>query len=943
MPPVHLRMRGLMTGPNQLEAPEGALLEAENVMIVRPGIIEPRLGREPYDFLPNTGGVEITPADYLIRGLIPIEGNYPTSGTAVLIYSESVGSPGTFRYDYLNGSAPITGLPKGFYTNSVPKFAAARLNRYIAGNTGTFKLEFLTTTAAVRAGLVRPAIVGTVAASNAGAGVPDNTVYAYRAVIRREDGNGLIVRSPPSISYPEAQAVSGSTGWKPKPVVFLASDVIAGDVIELYRTKSVSGSDLSTVGAEFFLAQTHELTSAEVTAGSYTFVDDTLDDNLGAPLYTNGTQEGDAMGNDPPPAAADVWWSGDVMWWGDCRDQEHMSLALINADRDNDGLQHTSEAGDITSGSAVITNMVNTADIHVGMAIGTTADEPDNCGTYWTGHSEGQLYVISKTATSVTMSRNAAATGAAVTVYFFDVLKIGLDNQAYFYATGAAGASPLGRKRFILAASDERTTANRIAIQMDGVIDTTRLIAHSFGADAFSIRPGQLLIEEDGVALTNSLSGDVILAKSSAPLAWDPVLPGMLETDVPWEKGWRRNALRYSKPLEPEHAPAVNVTYVGSSNDAVMRGLRVGDVDVIFTEKGIYRRSGSYPAFRLDAIDNRQIRLLHRDACCVLRGKAYAWTTHGVIATDGYQITEINVPVVGVGYDSEELRVVAQQRYERGFIVRGCFMVACEERRLVILGVPSSDSGDDKAERLWVYCERTDAWTRWNLQPRAACVTATGNLILDGGAAFWRITQDRGEATTDFVDEYDVATYVSISGDGLTVTIDSDDIEFLPAVGDYVAGASGTLGVVTLVTSSVGEWGLRYVLTVDSAIDGQGGTVTVYRAFECAVAWPPITMPTGYLWREATLTMRELDSDLITTPTCYFGGRTERSTLYETTISMTPPTDAARSKLIRMGPSRQIMRAAQLEPRFRIKQPQVRWSLQGVKLELEPTSERVAR
>ena len=38
------QFRGILTNPNQLELPDGALLEASNVSLLRPGVLRPRKG-----------------------------------------------------------------------------------------------------------------------------------------------------------------------------------------------------------------------------------------------------------------------------------------------------------------------------------------------------------------------------------------------------------------------------------------------------------------------------------------------------------------------------------------------------------------------------------------------------------------------------------------------------------------------------------------------------------------------------------------------------------------------------------------------------------------------------------------------------------------------------------------------------------------------------------
>lgn len=114
----------------------------------------------------------------------------------------------------------------------------------------------------------------------------------------------------------------------------LPSTVVAGDRLLTYRTGVAAGG--VNPGDIMYIADEHEITSAEVTAGLVTLVDNTPDELRGKPLYTNGTQGGILRQNERPPLAKVLCGFDDYMMCMNVQGPERFSFRLLAVPDDFD-------------------------------------------------------------------------------------------------------------------------------------------------------------------------------------------------------------------------------------------------------------------------------------------------------------------------------------------------------------------------------------------------------------------------------------------------------------------------------------------------------------------------------------------------------------------------------------------------------------------------------
>lgn len=942
-----LAVTGLYTGPNPLKAPEGALLEAENVMSVRPDILEYRPG------FARDGTAPLDVSGNAPEGMFPFDGD-------MLVYNDNAAGSNK-RFDWAATELNVTGIGSTtkvtLHDFAPPRAMLARKNLYVCSRAGQYKLTSASDTAAERCGLVRPALRSASHVTGSAVVVGNANSYAHRFCFRKEDANEVITRSPPSVSYPR----TNSTGSTADPTYTIwTGTLVAGDVIEVYRTKTRVGNTAAVrraVGAEFWLAQEYRVTAADVSAGYASIRDTTVDADLGAALYTNPTREGELKANDPPPASADVVWWKSCAWWLNTRPQQKIVRTLVDAgaSRTDNGMTYVAKTGvTISSGNATITGFADTDEIHVGMAISTSADDPTVCAQF-----AATARVASKTSTTVTMSSAALGNAAVVTRYFYDVVRVAMGATAYgagdvaveVFAAGTSG-SALGVWRFDSDSGTPRDVARELAYAINGCAAESfsiKAVASSFGEDAFSVAPGALALEEAGVGTTIGAATTIVdlefACSSTTAFNDQPTWPAYYSrSSDTWEE---RNGLRYSKPDQPDHAPATNSIRIGSENLHGLKAVPLESALIVFREDGIYRVTGEAPdSWTITTLD-QQTRLLSASAVDVIDNRAYAWTDRGVVVVSENGVSPLSEPVVGMGNAADELKA-RRLDFTRGNTNKGCFMVAWPTRGLVCLAVPASIS-DVYSELWWVYSISTGTWSRFLLSSRCAAFDAERNaLYVESGEGDWfEIRRERLELGFEGAcDDEHAVTLVETPSPTTIVIPDSDIDRWIPAAGDLIYQDLGQGEAVARVESAEYDGNLNeWTITTEGAHGfADEELATAVECIEATVAWRPITAGSpkrGMLWREGLFGFREVLAEGDgATPTpldwrVFMGAKTDREfATYETTIDVDLDESELPTVFARGGVRSEVARCSHLYPRMRIVD-RVRWHLVQLSLEIE--------
>lgn len=301
---VDLQPVGLWTYPNPLSAvPKGALTIAENLVIDRPHVLEPRRGINPIGpvFTAN------------VNKLYGFQNQVIASYSNKLAYYSS---DFLVRTDYSGTYSP----PVGAITIHS---ALANKNIYFTTSTGVQKLDSITgniTFAGAPAGLDG-------SGTTTGVGwFSDQTQVAYRILFGYTDANGNLILGAPS----QRIVVSNNTGGDTN--VSLTFTLPAGltTIWEYQIYRSPMSVDLNTEpNDECALVYTGNPTNTDLSNGFITIID-TIDDSLkGAFIYTASSQQGIAQANYQPPIATDFTTFRNFTFYANTTSQQQFLITLV--------------------------------------------------------------------------------------------------------------------------------------------------------------------------------------------------------------------------------------------------------------------------------------------------------------------------------------------------------------------------------------------------------------------------------------------------------------------------------------------------------------------------------------------------------------------------------------------------------------------------------------
>jgi hypothetical protein len=313
---LNLKISGLYTNPNQFsEIPEGALQRADNIVIDKGSVAEPRRGQAKYGQLPAsyTGSVDAL---------------YDYDGTLLVSYDNKLArdnGSGTFT-PYGNPYAP----PSGHRIKSTQ----ANKNFYFTTSSNIKKMSVVTDEP-INAGAPR-ALEGYCAIGGTSGFLANNNSCAYRFVWGYKDANNNLIIGSPSGRATITNTVSGNR--KVDITLYVPDDVSVGYFYQAYRSVQV-GTDIEPPD-DLQLVYEGNLTSGEKAAGLLTFTDITPDDLRGAFLYTSPTQEGILQSNDEPPFCVDLCTYKSMTFYANTKGRQNIFLTLISATGTAPGLSN---------------------------------------------------------------------------------------------------------------------------------------------------------------------------------------------------------------------------------------------------------------------------------------------------------------------------------------------------------------------------------------------------------------------------------------------------------------------------------------------------------------------------------------------------------------------------------------------------------------------------
>lgn len=346
---LDLKIKGLYSNPNQLgmETPLGALAKADNVVIDRDSIADSRRGQTQYAELL---AVPLKEFEYQDTLLVNYSTNmaYDSDNDGTMVdYSGSFASPD-----------PLVRIHS----------LEANQNFYITTLAGIKKLDSVTSQFTSAGGI--KALYGTAALSNPGF-MSNNVQVDYRMVWGKIDANGNEIIGAPS----QRLVVVNSTGSTAN--ITTTWQIPAGiDTTYFYRIYRSGESAGVSFPPDDEVQQVKEgvPTSAEISAGSFSFYDQVPNTLRGAFLYTDPSQEGILKSNEPPPFALDMCLFRNCVFYFNTKSKQRFEFSLVSVGdnstggafgyQTNNGTTHTNTTIDALTkkASVIIQDLTYTAD-----------------------------------------------------------------------------------------------------------------------------------------------------------------------------------------------------------------------------------------------------------------------------------------------------------------------------------------------------------------------------------------------------------------------------------------------------------------------------------------------------------------------------------------------------------------------------------------------------
>jgi hypothetical protein len=862
-----LTVKGLYTDPNSFsEVPDGALIEATDCVIVKPGVGESRRGQKEYGLL---NGIPDKLFDFDDSVLAHYDNKmaYDSGNGAFVEYSGSFNTPmSAFR----------------------PRGVEASQNFYLTTDDGVKKLTSLTSQFTDSGGI--QGLSGEFDSFSAPGFMTNNVQVAYRIMWGKKDANDNEIVGVPS---PRLVVVNDSGSTADVTMTWQIPDDITTDYFyRVYRSGESAG--VSSVPDDN-LQQVKEgsPTSGEITAGEFTFTDSIPNNLRGAFLYTSPAQEGILQANEPPPFCVDMTLYKTFMFYFNTKSKQRLFVNLISVGdntlggsfgyQTNNGTTHTNTTidgltkaasiiiqdltytadtagvagndisitytGGGTAGAEVVTVSGNSISVQIQSGVSTATQvktavdasvaasalisvavsgtgataqttvaqtflEDGFDTTYLnvgmrvvgTGVVSGTLISSIDSISSITVD-TATTASATVAMEFQD--RFSIDSMNYW----AASTADYANRKFIAyldgtPGENIETTAQNLISAINQ--DPNNSTVYAFYTSNYNDLPGQILLQERGI------NGSTFAITSTNGESFSPVVPSSGTTFVS-DNDAKQNRAMFSKSSQPEAVPIVNFLDIGSENYPILRGIALRDsVFVLKQNEGIFRITGTDPSnFNVSLFDS-SASIIAPESAVVLNNQIFCFSDQGIIV-----ISESGVQIISIPVESD-LSEVSSSQFPN--FSETAFGVSYETERQYILFTVSED-GDDYPTKGWVYNTITNAFTNWDLTRSCGIVLNSDNKLYMGNPDDSYIYQERKSfSRSDYCDKEFSVTVVSSDEYEITLS-DTTDL----GAGDVIV-QDNFEAVIESVDSST-------VITVSVDYDWVAGSATVYQKIPAKIAW----------------------------------------------------------------------------------------------------------
>lgn len=811
---VTLKARGLYTFPNTLsENPEGSLTTADNCVIDRNSVIEPRRGFAKYG---NTFGVSADRCSQLIS------------------YKERLLRHFNSTLQYDNGTGTFTSF-NGSYAEAETgikiKSLEANGNLYFTSSTGVKRIsassasQFVSTAGFIRnaGGIKALDVTGTVNYSTAGffgSTVGGNGAkVAYRVVWGVKDNNTNLILGAPSSRLVVTNFSDTDSGTVDLQFA-IPSEIGTTDTqyfYQIYRTAVVEAAfaDLDDLdpGDEMNLVIEDFPTSSELTSTRVVSVNDLTPEDFragGTLLYTNPVSgEGILQANDVPPLAVDIASFRNVVFYANTKTRQRLDLALLSVSSLTSGTSTIS----ITDGTTTNTYKFRGVKEITEFTFDTQANTTD--GGYFLINSASNLrkYFVWMDKTGTTTEPSAADTigrlavrvdiSAAVTADdVADEVQAAIDDLDDFVATvntatvtvtnanngnttnAANGTTAVGGVFAINVTQQgdgedsalKEVLLSAAATPSQQIDETARSLVNIINKQSGEIVNAFYLSGPDDVPGLILLEGRTLAQAEFWVTANSTGTGGQFNPEIPTsgmtvnsDNEIEPNAIYFSKFQEPEAVPLVNKFQVGPKDKAILRILALRDSLFILKEDAIYRLTGQPGEFVIDPFDNSTV-LVAPDSAVVLNNQIYMLSSQGVATISDTGVSIISRPI------EDKLTRIVSSNYS---YYANTFGVSYESDRAYLLWTVTNTNDTDPTQ-CFRYNSFTNSWTRFPISKTSGIVHTADNKLYLGAGDENFIEQERKNFNRKDYSDREIS--LTIIPDGVfpdnTITLsNNDDVE----------------------------------------------------------------------------------------------------------------------------------------------------------------------
>jgi hypothetical protein len=795
---------GLVTDPGPFSgAPDGALVDAHNVVVERKGLIEPRGG------LRCTVDATLKAAGAVIQHEVADSGLHARAAWAV-----TGGGAWSMRG---NDAIAFTGPTS---------FTKGRLHSALAGGRLLFTsqdgvCEWPTAasggTVTFRAGLMQPSQTVSILdpAASAGQWLGLNKSVAYRFTLVRFRSDGTEMESAPTAPLiVRNTAAAGGAGV----ILFgaLASEtpwdvnntydaLQAGDMVRVYRSPVLNAatgtpSDVMRLRANL-----------TITAGVVqTFTDALADSDWNGPeLYTNARREGIGQARTRPAYARDVCAFNGMMLYAGYKTPHRVRVtckAIGDISRNpQEALCSKSITVTTTAGSANLTG-ISAADVKyiaAGQWITLQTTRPGSADARF--QVDTQIQSVNVGAGTAVMTKTALVSGAIGAIVWDWV---GITDGATTYRQFAQEAA------YAITTDLQWLQAHQATV-MGGYSDlenrwnnaATRVkdvVLHCTGSDEINGAPefrNVLMVFERA-----SQSSTSFTVKSTKPNAFDRTVTYTTGIASTQDGGDARVALSVNNI--PDAVPELNYVDVGDVGSAIYRIVPTRHTVFVFKADGVYQIFGDSPSAISVQLLDATVRPPNADIAAnwiTVRGDTvYAMTSRGPMA-----VSEMGVTPFG-GAIMETLRETFRPDFERAGSFTSCSAGSAQGTPYALFSYE-----DASGSNVFAFNTETNAWTTWSARRNVSAFYnvfggAQGVAMQHLSSFYYDRRSDMGVPITGSTwpltgDSFSAATCtintVTPNGTNRYTIVIAAGSEWTPTVGDVLI-RSGVLGVVESVASA---------------------------------------------------------------------------------------------------------------------------------------------